>query len=79
MQTKNIVVLANSVKRSGRCLAGKEVVSESGNWKIGQWIRPVATEAGAEIPVYSMRQALGHDPGLLEIVEIPFEKAVPPS
>jgi hypothetical protein len=77
MEKKAIVVLANSVKRSGRCLAGKEVSRSGAAWKIGKWIRPVSTEDGGELAVYSMRNALGHDPRLLEIVEIPFERAVP--
>jgi hypothetical protein len=77
MQNKFIVVLANSVKSSGRCLAGKEVFDDGKTWKIGGWIRPVATKEGGEIFEYQMSQALGHDPKLLEIVEIPFSEAVP--
>lgn len=76
MQTKTIVVLANSVKRSGHCLAGKEVFRADDAWRIGDWIRPVGTDAGGEISDYSMSVALGHDPKLLEIVEIQFEEAV---
>jgi len=77
MQTKLIVVLANSVKSSGRCLAGKEVFDKGETWDIGGWIRPVATKEGGEINTYLMSLALGHDPQLLEIIEIPFSKAVP--
>jgi hypothetical protein len=75
MQTKSIVVLANSVKRSGRCLAGKEVFRAGDGWKIGRWVRPVGTKDGGEIAEYPMSVALGHDPELLEIVEIPFDIA----
>jgi hypothetical protein len=77
MQSKLIVVLANSVKSSGRCLAGKEVFDNGKNWKIGGWIRPVATKEGGELSAYQMSRALGNDPQLLEVVEIPFSKAVP--
>jgi hypothetical protein len=77
MQTKTIVVLANSVKKSGRCLAGKEVFRSGDGWKTGDWIRPVGTEDGGEISEYKMSLALGHDPALLEFVEIPMAKAVP--
>ena len=77
MQTKTIVILANSVKKSGRCLAGKEVSRSGDTWEIGRWIRPVGTEEGSEISEYSMKLALGHDPELLEIVEIPFERTAP--
>jgi len=41
MTSKTIVVLANSVRSSGRCLAGKEVVWTGADWSVGGWIRPV--------------------------------------
>jgi hypothetical protein len=75
MISKTLIVLANSVKRSGRCLAGKEVVRTGGQWKAGGWIRPVATPDGGEVPLYGMQQALGYNPNLLEILEIPFDRA----
>jgi hypothetical protein len=77
MTTKAIVVLANSVKKSGRCLAGKEVVRSGEHWKVGNWIRPVASPNGAEVGLYSMRQALGREPALLEILELPLESSSP--
>ncbi|MGA2543698.1 MAG: hypothetical protein ABSG78_19290 [Verrucomicrobiota bacterium] len=77
MISKTMIVLANSVKRSGRCLAGKEVVRSGDKWKVRNWIRPVATPDGGEVSVYSMTQALGHHPNLLEILEIPLARAVP--
>lgn len=77
MIRKTIVVLANSVKKSGRCLAGKELVRLGDRWQAGKWIRPVGTTDGGEVPLYSMTRALGHDPKLLEIVEISLDRAVP--
>ncbi|MBN1105396.1 MAG: DNA helicase RecQ [Deltaproteobacteria bacterium] len=42
--TREIVCLANSRKFSGRCIAGKEIISG----RIGQWVRPVGhNETGA--------------------------------
>ena len=78
METKTIVVLANSVKKGGRCLAGKEVtrVGEE-KWKVHNWIRPVGDSAGAEIAVPIMNRCLGREPRLLEIIEVPLESAVP--
>jgi len=75
MQRKTIVVLANSVKSSLRCLAGKELIKEGEKWKIGDWIRPVSTIDGGGLSVYAMTEALGHDPELLEIIEIPLTEA----
>ncbi len=77
MISKTIIVLANSVKKSERCLAGKEVVRLGNQWNVGKWIRPVATSDGGEVPLYSMQRALGHDPKLLEIIEVSLDRAVP--
>jgi hypothetical protein len=77
MQSKLIVVLANSVKSSGRCLAGKEVFNKGKSWEIGEWVRPVGSKAGAGLYAYQMSLALGHDPKLLEVLEIPFAEAAP--
>ncbi|MES1180302.1 MAG: hypothetical protein ABUL66_00405 [Verrucomicrobiota bacterium] len=77
MTTKTIVVLANSVKNSGRCLAGKEVVWAGGGWQAGGWIRPVASPDGGEVGVPLMRQALGREPALLDILELPLVAAAP--
>jgi hypothetical protein len=74
---KTMVVLANSVKRNGRCLAGKELVRDRGGWKAGDWIRPVSKPDGGEVSVEKMKAALGHEPKLLEIVEIPLASPVP--
>ena len=74
---KTIVVLANSMKRGGRCLAGKELIPRGQGWEIGSWIRPVATESSGAVPVYPMQRALGHLPRLLEIIEISLVKPVP--
>ena len=77
MRTKSIVVLANSVKKSGRCLAGKELIWTGAEWTVGNWIRPVATPDGGEVPGFEMTQALGREPQLLEILEISLEGPVP--
>lgn len=75
--TKTIVVLANSVKKSGRCLAGKEAIWANGHWKVGKWIRPVSSPEGGEVGLYLMKQSLGREPLLMEILEIPLESPVP--
>jgi hypothetical protein len=77
MQQKTIVVLANSVKSSLRCLAGKELIANGDKWEIGGWIRPVSTKEGGGVSLYAMTEALGHEPQLLEIIEIPFSEATP--
>ena len=77
MISKTIVVLANSVKKSERCLAGKELMRLGNQWQVGNWIRPVGPTAGGEVPLHLMKRALGHDPKPLEIIEICLDRAVP--
>lgn len=43
--TKRILVLANSIKKGGRCVAGLEIVAaENGKAAFGAWIRPIDPE-----------------------------------
>jgi hypothetical protein len=78
---KTIVVLANSKKPGGRCLAGKELIRNGDLWEIGSWIRPVTSDSSGAVPDYQMSMALGrglgHMPRLLEIIEIPFARPAP--
>lgn len=41
-QSKTIMVLANSLKKGGRCVAGLEAkLTTSGYYELGSWIRPI--------------------------------------
>lgn len=66
--TKRILCLANSRKESGTCVAGKEIVGNT----FGQWIRPVSDGEKEEISYRERRCENGHDPDLLDIIEIQF-------
>lgn len=70
---KKIVCLSNSRKKSGRCVAGKEITEG----QIGQWIRPVSARASREVPILDQRYEDGTDAQLLDMVDILFEKAIP--
>lgn len=74
---KTIVVLANSVKIRGRCLAGKELAWDGKEWKVGDWVRPVSTPQGGEVAISQMADSLGREPALLEIIEVPLASPVP--
>ena len=70
MPTKRIVLLANSVKISGRCIAGREVVGDYPDIQFGDWIRPVSEGDGT---LYSRHYRLdeGGFAGVLQIVDVP--------
>jgi hypothetical protein len=87
MPTKTIVVLANSWKKGGRCLAGKEVTLASGKVQgFDGWVRPISSEhlerpgqsEGGQVTEFEMRRSLGRNelPGILEILEIAFTRSV---
>lgn len=71
--TKKIVCLANSRRHSGRCIAGKEVLSNG----YGSWIRPVSARPSAEISEEERRFENGGDPRVLDIIEVPMISAAP--
>ena len=70
--TKRIVCLANSKKLGGRCVAGIEL--EDG--LPTDWIRPVSTLAGGEVPPH-LQLTSGELLQLLDIIEVGFVKHYP--
>ncbi len=72
--TKSILVLANSMKKGGRCVAGIEVTPGAGaEYNLGEWIRPIdPTQDEGTIPYH--RTVIGNrDLKLLDCVKIRFE------
>jgi hypothetical protein len=72
--TREILVLANSIKRKQRCVAGMEVFrAPDGSLCIGHWIRPVdPRQPEGAIPFLTAR--VGGRPVVpLDLVEIAFE------
>ena len=59
-----IVILANSRKLSGRCVAGKLLDGS------GQWIRPVSAREHEEVSVDERRYDNGGDPVLRDVVDL---------
>jgi len=72
---KNVLCLANSRKRSGFCVAGKELLDK----KIGGWIRPVSKRQTEELCFSEICYKNRERPKLLDIIAVPLLKHNPNS
>lgn len=71
---KRIVLLANSRKLSGRCLAGKERIREENRWS---WIRPISDRPSEELSEDERQCQDGSDPRVLDVIDVPLREARP--
>lgn len=71
MATKRIVVLAHSIKKQARCLAGREVHEVDGEYTFGKWVRPVSHESEGELLPQHYRLSDGGEAQVLDIVDVP--------
>ncbi len=69
---KRIICLANSRKRSGRCVAGKETTA-NGN----AWVRPVSARPDLEIARHEQTYRDGTELRVLDVVDIPLHSHQP--
>jgi hypothetical protein len=68
---KRLVCLANSRKRYGRCIAGRELLQG----ELGQWVRPVSDREHEEVSEYERQYEDGSDPRVLDIIDVPLIRA----
>ena len=73
--SKTILILANSRKPSGRCIAGIEIRGNRG----ADWIRPVSAREHGEVSERERQYADGTDPKVLDVVRIPVLEHAPGS
>ena len=71
--TKTIVCLANSRMRSGRCIAGVELIDQ----KPSRWIRPISPRGDEGLSLCERQDKSGTDPQLLDILEVPLIQPMP--
>jgi hypothetical protein len=69
---KRIVCLANSYKRRGRCIPGREILANG----YGGWVRPVSERPKAEVALSECRYENNVIPKLLDVVDVPLLSAV---
>src|SRR5688572_24311931 len=71
MVRKTLVVLANSFKRSERCIAGRELVLVNGQTVLSAWIRPVSSHGEGELALARRQIAMTRAQiAVVDIVEV---------
>lgn len=73
MQLKRLVILANSRKKSGRCVAGVSLDDAD----YGTWIRPVSNRPERALNEIERWYVNKSEPKLLDVVEMPLIRAEP--
>src|SRR3569832_2044862 len=71
MPTKTLLILANSLKKGGRCIAGREVLFyPNGSWHFGKWIRPVSHHGSGELAPEETKRNDGTVVQVLEFADV---------
>jgi len=73
VSAKRLFILANSIKKRHRCVAGREITTDAeGRSSWGKWIRPVSTHDEGAITKNECRLDDNCIPKLFDVIEIPF-------
>lgn len=69
---RRVLILANSIKKSARCVAGREINKDAGTNRIGDWIRPVSNLSEGELLGQHYALSGGGAARVLDIVDMPL-------
>ncbi len=72
LSAKRLLVLANSIKKNARCVAGREKIVEGEEVRIGHWIRPVSEENEGKLFRRHYALSQGGVTHVLDVVDIPL-------
>lgn len=76
MPVKQIIVLANSIKKRHRCVAGRElIVNRAGRESWGAWIRPVTDHDEGAITISECRLTDNTIPLPFDVIQVPLTAA----
>lgn len=72
---KRLLILANSIKKNARCIAGREFANGGNGIIPGNWIRPISSIGEGELLPEHCSLASGGMPGVLDVVKVPLTEA----
>jgi hypothetical protein len=73
MVIKRLLLLANSYKFKGRCVAGREVLPDG----MGAWIRPVSSREHGEVDPYERQYHKDVEPEVMDVVAVGLSEPKP--
>jgi hypothetical protein len=71
-QSHHLLVLANSTKQAGLCVAGRRIHQRDGKCYLGPWVRPVSRHGSGELLPEEIAVERGRQPQILDVVQVPL-------
>ncbi len=74
MPEKRVLILANSIKKSARCVAAREIIQDAGKARLGGWIRPVSGSGEGELLPHHYALQQGGSASVLDVVDVALKR-----
>ena len=74
MPVKRVLILANSIKKSARCVACREFIQGGAKARLGGWIRPVSENGEGELLPHHYALQQGGSASVLDMVDVPLKR-----